>query len=1109
MSAAFDPYYKWLGIPPAEQPPNLYRLLAIPLFEPDADVIDAAADGRMTHLRTFSAGKNAPLAQKLLNEISAARVTLLNPQTRASYDAQLHAHLAAQEAARLHAQQAQLPPPLLPPGAEPPPPGTAYPAYAQAPAGPAFEIDAGEYSGRGSRGSPVLLLALVGCLAIGATIGGLWYVLRGKQQTDVVVDNPSGNSSLVDSNQPPQDPTTPSDPPPADNGTSTQPTTGEDSSNPSAPDTTPAAPGVANGNPGESGNPPTGVPTATTDPANTSPRVPSPPSTNPPANSNPNVPQLVVLKGHQGPVLGVDFSADGKIAVSGGEDKTVHLWDTERAQPTRRFEGMPSAVRCVRLSADGQYIAIACPDPDRLLRVWNVNQPTNAVDIRVEGPFESFEYSADGNTLIVGSEGFVQVFNAKTGVQQRKVEFNGNSTAISSDGRLLAAAGPGTVIRLFDIGTAPPVTLTGSKGMIGGLALSADHRVVVSGGTDRLLRVWDVQSERQVLRVRAPGGVRSVAVSEDGRRCASLGERYVIAWNLAERKQVFSHSQSGDCQPALSSDGRLLLMGDTDGMVRLITLPALPETPLPQQLAASDPDADDQPDGPPRTDLTELVNPRPRNRQPAPSESEIADATKQLVEIYPRTESKSAEEQLQLAEQLLQLAANSDQAVDQYALLQFAAKLAQRGGDARLAVKAFDELGARFTVDTAPLKARELTALAKGAKDEATIDSLVSVAIGVANSATSAGHLEEASDLLDAVASACTRPAGRRHAKTIAEYRAEFIKAKKPWAAARLAQAKLEAEPDNAEANSAAGAWTALGVGDWSTGLPMLVKGSDSKLKTLAELDLAAEQGGPPDRLKAADAWYDAAQAPGEAYRSAMLRRAGHWYTAILPMVKQPIAKLKIEGRLAEIAKLPSTGEAVSEQGELALGSPVFVLGLTDPRRDVLGGAEWVKRREAIFTEQPQFDGRFMLPVELQGSYEFEFDFTAPRGQIVAWLPVGGQGCQLWIAEGQQGVSGISFIEGQPASRNPTRTPMPKIDWTKRHTATVRVEQEGDQAGIDAFLDGKPLLKWRGPTASLSGELRNAIRDPKYLALGSINAPIMFHTARVKLLEGTGRITAQ
>ena len=55
----FDPYHKWLGIPPTERPPTWYRLLGIPLFESDPDVIDAAADQRMTHLRKYQTGVNS------------------------------------------------------------------------------------------------------------------------------------------------------------------------------------------------------------------------------------------------------------------------------------------------------------------------------------------------------------------------------------------------------------------------------------------------------------------------------------------------------------------------------------------------------------------------------------------------------------------------------------------------------------------------------------------------------------------------------------------------------------------------------------------------------------------------------------------------------------------------------------------------------------------------------------------------------------------------------------------------------------------------------------------------------------------------------------------
>ena len=54
--APFDPYHKWLAIPPEEQPPNHYRLLALPLFEWDADVIESAAEQRTVFLRSFQTG---------------------------------------------------------------------------------------------------------------------------------------------------------------------------------------------------------------------------------------------------------------------------------------------------------------------------------------------------------------------------------------------------------------------------------------------------------------------------------------------------------------------------------------------------------------------------------------------------------------------------------------------------------------------------------------------------------------------------------------------------------------------------------------------------------------------------------------------------------------------------------------------------------------------------------------------------------------------------------------------------------------------------------------------------------------------------------------------
>lgn len=115
----FDPYHKWLGIPPEDQPPHYYRLLAIRPFESDEEVIQSAADQRMAHVRTFQSGIYSEASQTLLNELAAARVCLLKPHRKAAYDAALKTKLA--------------PPAASPPTPPPSPPASPPPRIEAAP----------------------------------------------------------------------------------------------------------------------------------------------------------------------------------------------------------------------------------------------------------------------------------------------------------------------------------------------------------------------------------------------------------------------------------------------------------------------------------------------------------------------------------------------------------------------------------------------------------------------------------------------------------------------------------------------------------------------------------------------------------------------------------------------------------------------------------------------------------------------------------------------------------------------------------------------------------------------------------------------------------------
>ncbi len=102
----FDPYYKWLGIPPEEQPPHHYRLLGIRIFEEDPDVISSAADRQMAHVRSFQTGPNAAVSQTILNEIANARVCLLNRDKKNAYDVFLRREMDA-GAVRLESPKAK------------------------------------------------------------------------------------------------------------------------------------------------------------------------------------------------------------------------------------------------------------------------------------------------------------------------------------------------------------------------------------------------------------------------------------------------------------------------------------------------------------------------------------------------------------------------------------------------------------------------------------------------------------------------------------------------------------------------------------------------------------------------------------------------------------------------------------------------------------------------------------------------------------------------------------------------------------------------------------------------------------------------------------------
>ncbi|MEH2071594.1 MAG: caspase family protein [Nostoc sp.] len=283
------------------------------------------------------------------------------------------------------------------------------------------------------------------------------------------------------------------------------------------------------------------------------------------------------LRGHQGDVISVAISADGQTIVSGGSDGTVWLWNSQGqtlAEPLRDHEDY---VRSVAISADGQTIVSG--GGDGTVWLWNSQGQTLAEPLRGhQGDVWSVAISADGQTIVSGGEdGTVRLWNLQRQILAEPLRSHQGivrSVAISVDGQTIVSGGDDGTVRLWNLqGQTLAEPLRGHKGDVWSVAISADGQTIVSGGDDGTVRLWNLQGQILAQPLRGHEGyVLSVAISADGQTivCGG-GDGTVRLWNLQGQTlaQPLRSHEDIVTSVAISTDGQTIVSGGVDGTVQL------------------------------------------------------------------------------------------------------------------------------------------------------------------------------------------------------------------------------------------------------------------------------------------------------------------------------------------------------------------------------------------------------------------------------------------------------------------------------------------------------------------------------------------------------------
>jgi WD40 repeat protein/serine/threonine protein kinase/Tfp pilus assembly protein PilF len=280
---------------------------------------------------------------------------------------------------------------------------------------------------------------------------------------------------------------------------------------------------------------------------------------------------------HDGQVVAVAFSPDGKKVLTGSDDKTARLWSAitgkEITPPLRHRD----RVVAVAFGPDGRTVLTR--SQDKTARIWSAASGKEITPpLRHRRGVLAAAFSPDGKTVLTGgSDSTARLWSAVTGKEiipplthQRQVI----AVAFSPDGKTVLSGSFDKTARMWSAVTGKEITTPlRHQESVDLVAYSPDGQIVVTGCFDGTARVWSAATGKEITPpLRHQGRVGPVAFSPDGKTVLTASiDGTARLWLAANSKEITSPLRHKDWVRAVafSPDGMTVLTGSEDSTARV------------------------------------------------------------------------------------------------------------------------------------------------------------------------------------------------------------------------------------------------------------------------------------------------------------------------------------------------------------------------------------------------------------------------------------------------------------------------------------------------------------------------------------------------------------